>query len=153
MKKEFIYILFLPCFLFSELSLEECSKILDDSKRLNCFDNLASSQTNKQEANKDRVQTNVTYKANNIENYGLKKKSIEVKEITGIDSKITKIKKLNSYNLVISLENGQKWRSVEKYRYHRLKPSQIVTISDGAISGHVLKVNGEKIAIRVKRIK
>ena len=53
----------------------------------------------------------------------------------------------------VILENGQKWRSVEKIRQVRLKANQKVVISEGFISGYVLKVVDKKISIRVRRIK
>ena len=67
--------------------------------------------------------------------------------------KIVKIKKLADLRLDVTLENGQKWRSVEKIRQVRLKPNQEITISEGFVSGYVLKVIDKKISIRVRRIK
>ena len=70
-----------------------------------------------------------------------------------ITSKISRLKLLNSYNLLVVLENGQTWRSVEKIRRVRMKEGQTVKISEGLVSGYSLKVVDKKIAIRVKRIK
>ena len=70
-----------------------------------------------------------------------------------IRDKIIKVTKLTSLRLDITLDNDQKWRSVEKIRQIRFKPGQEVTISEGLISGYVLKVAGKKISIRVRRIK
>ena len=43
--------------------------------------------------------------------------------------------------------------TLEKIRQIRLKPGQEVKISEGFISGYVLKVIDKKISIRVRRIK
>ena len=70
-----------------------------------------------------------------------------------IKDKILEVKKLADLRLDVTLENGQKWRSVEKIRQVRLKANQKVIISEGFISGYVLKVVDKKISIRVRRIK
>ena len=59
----------------------------------------------------------------------------------------------NNFKLLVVLENGQKWRSVENIRRVRLKEGQTVEITEGFISGYSLKVVDKKIALRVKRIK
>ena len=60
--------------------------------------------------------------------------------------------KLN-YQLLIILENGQHWVSVEKFRRHKLKDGYEVEISEGFLSGFALRVPDTKIKIRVRRIK
>ena len=78
-----------------------------------------------------------------------------VKNIDKVEiiDKISEVKKLADLRLDVILENGQKWRSVEKIRQVRLKANQNVVISEGFISGYVLKVVDKKISIRVRRIK
>ncbi len=66
-----------------------------------------------------------------------------------MDQALENFQKLNNF----VLENGQKWRSVEKIRRVRIKPGQQITVSEGFVSGYVLKVVDKKISIRVKRIK
>ena len=70
-----------------------------------------------------------------------------------IKDKISKVSQLASLRVDFVLENGQKWRSVEKIRRVRIKPGQEITVSEGFVSGYVLKVVDKKISIRVKRIK
>ena len=70
-----------------------------------------------------------------------------------IKDKISKVSQLASLRVDFTLENGQKWRSVEKIRRVRVKPGQEITVSEGFVSGFVLKVVDKKISIRVKRIK
>tara|TARA_Y100000817_G_scaffold45907_1_gene32056 strand:- start:3398 stop:3766 length:369 start_codon:yes stop_codon:yes gene_type:complete len=85
--------------------------------------------------------------------FGLPKKQETAEEKIEIRDKIIKVTQLNSLRLDITLDNGQKWRSVEKIRQIRLKPGQEIIISEGFISGYALKVVGKKISIRVRRIK
>ena len=85
--------------------------------------------------------------------FGLPKKQETAEEKIEIRAMIIKVNQLNSLRLDITLDNGQKWRSVEKIRHIRLKPGQEIIISEGFISGYALKVVGKKISIRVRRIK
>ena len=74
----------------------------------------------------------------------------EDKDVLGT---IVSVKKTGNYKIDITLDNGQVWRSVESV-YNRLpvKKSQKVIISKAAISGHILRVTGKKVAIRVRKI-
>lgn len=74
----------------------------------------------------------------------------EDKDVLGT---IVSVKKTGNYKIDITLDNGQVWRSVESV-YNRLpvKKSQKVIISKAVISGHILKVTGKKVAIRVRKI-
>ena len=67
--------------------------------------------------------------------------------------KALSVKKTGNYKIDITLDNGQVWRSVESV-YNRLpvKKSQKVIISKALVSGHILKVTGKKVAIRVRKI-
>ncbi len=82
-----------------------------------------------------------------------KMKEVPKEEKIEIKDKIIKVTQLPSLQLDITLDNDQRWRSVEKIRQIRLKSGQEVIISEGFISGYVLKVVGKKISIRVRRIK
>ena len=74
----------------------------------------------------------------------------EDKDVLGT---IVSVRKTGNYKIDITLDNGQVWRSVESV-YNRLpvKKSQKVIISKAAISGHILRVTGKKVAIRVRKI-
>ena len=74
----------------------------------------------------------------------------EDKDVLGT---IVSVKKTGNYKIDITLDNGQVWRSVESV-YNRLpvKKSQKVIISKAVFSGHILKVTGKKVAIRVRKI-
>ena len=74
----------------------------------------------------------------------------EDKDVLGT---IVSVRKTGNYKIDITLDNGQVWRSVESV-YNRLpvKKSQKVIISKALVSGHILKVTGKKVAIRVRKI-
>ena len=74
----------------------------------------------------------------------------EDKDVLGT---IVSVRKTGNYKIDITLDNGHVWRSVESV-YNRLpvKKSQKVIISKAVFSGHILKVTGKKVAIRVRKI-
>ena len=144
--------------IYSENStIEDCIKIEENEKRLACFDLVTESAnkiTEEPEAakfSKSQRKTIAQRVKDQVKDFGLTKK--EKKEVLEITSKITRLKLQNNYNLLVVLDNGQTWRSVEKIRRVRLKEGQTVKISEGFVSGYSLKVVDKKIAIRVKRIK
>ena len=144
--------------IYSENStIEDCIKIEENEKRLACFDlvtEAANKITEEPEAakiSKSQRKTIAQKVKDQVKDFGLTKK--EKKEVLEITSKITRLKLQNNYNLLVVLDNGQTWRSVEKIRRVRLKEGQTVKISEGFVSGYSLKVVDKKIAIRVKRIK
>tara|TARA_B100001142_G_scaffold210228_1_gene208391 strand:+ start:1213 stop:1722 length:510 start_codon:yes stop_codon:yes gene_type:complete len=73
----------------------------------------------------------------------------EIKISSQIETVATKI----NFQLLIILDNGQHWQSVEKFRRHKLKDGYDVEITKGFLSGFALRVPGTKIKIRVRRIK
>ena len=159
MKRYFLFILIgFGSAIYSENStIEDCIKIEENEKRLACFDLVTKSAnkiTEEPEAakvSKSKRKTIAQRVKDQVKDFGLTKK--EKKEVLEITSKITRLKLQNNYNLLVVLDNGQTWRSVEKIRRVRLKEGQTVTISEGFVSVYSLKVVDKKIAIRVKRIK
>jgi hypothetical protein len=159
MKRYFLFILIgLGSAIYSENStIEDCIKIEENEKRLVCFDlvtQAAVENIKKPEVAipiKTQRKTIAQKLKDQVKDFGLTKK--QKKEVLEITSTITRLKLQNNYNLLVVLENGQTWRSVEKIRRVRLKEGQTVTISEGFVSGYSLKVVDKKIAIRVKRIK
>ena len=144
--------------IYSENStIEDCIKIEENEKRLACFDlvteaaNKINQEPEAAKISKSQRKTIAQRVKDQVKDFGLTKK--EKKEVLEITSKITRLKLQNNYNLLVVLDNGQTWRSVEKIRRVRLKEGQTVTISEGFVSGYSLKVVDKKIAIRVKRIK
>ena len=159
MKKYFLFILIgFGSAIYSENNtIEDCIKIEDNEKRLVCFDlvtQIPAKSTDEPVVIKTietQSKTILQKVKDQVKDFGLTKK--QKKEVLEITSKISRLKLLNSYNLLVVLENGQTWRSVEKIRRVRMKEGQTVKISEGLVSGYSLKVVDKKIAIRVKRIK
>ena len=73
------------------------------------------------------------------------------KEELKINSKILSVSQKLNFQLVIILENGQIWQSVEKIRDIRLRDGFEVEITEGFLSGYTLRVPGKKIKIRGRR--
>jgi hypothetical protein len=159
MKRYFLFILIgFGSAIYSENNtIEDCIKIEDNEKRLVCFDLVAQIQAKSTDEPvviktiETQSKTILQKVKDQVKDFGLTKK--QKKEVLEITSKISRLKLLNSYNLLVVLENGQTWRSVEKIRRVRMKEGQTVKISEGLVSGYSLKVVDKKIAIRVKRIK
>ena len=162
MKRYFLFILIgFGSAIYSENStIEDCIKIEENEKRLACFDLVTQAAVENIE-NIKKLEVAIPIKTqrktiaqklkDQVKDFGLTKK--QKKEVLEITSIITRLKLQNNYNLLVVLENGQTWRSVEKIRRVRLKEGQTVKISEGFVSGYSLKVVDKKIAIRVKRIK
>ena len=157
-------------FIFSsEEEAKECADIEDTTQRLSCYDSLFAPQQiedpklvitqKKQEveiAKQDKEikkELKKEVKKERERRFGLPKRLEKEEDKVEIKDKILEVKKLADLRLDVILENGQKWRSVEKIRQVRLKANQKVIISEGFISGYILKVVDKKISIRVRRIK
>ena len=86
----------------------------------------------------------------NNNDYGLEKP----KDDLSITAKIINVNKRGSYKIYITLDNKQTWRSVKDI-YDRIpvNEGQTVSISKGFISGYVMKVEGKKVSLRVRRVK
>ena len=149
----------------SEEEAKECADIEDTTQRLSCYDSLFAPQQivdskivvtqKKQEVEiaKSDKEIKKEVKKERERRFGLPKRLEKEEEKVEIRDQIINVKKLADLRLEVTLENGQKWRSVEKIRQVRLKANQKVVISEGFISGYVLKVVDKKISIRVRRIK
>jgi len=164
MRYLFLILLFSSSLIFSnEKQSNKCADIEDNSSRLDCYDSLFRNQLTEdpelvkepqeEKAIKEIVKVKESKEKEVEKRFGLPLRSTKDKEKIQITDKIVKIKKLADLRLDVTLENGQKWRSVEKIRQVRLKPNQEIIISEGFVSGYVLKVIDKKISIRVRRIK
>jgi len=166
MKYLLTLLLLVSSFIFSsEEEAKECADIEDTTQRLSCYDSLFAPQQiedpklvitqKKQEVEiaKPDKEIKKEVKKERERRFGLPKRLEKEEDKVEIKDKIIEVKKLADLRLDVTLENGQKWRSVEKIRQVRLKANQKVVISEGFISGYVLKVVDKKISIRVRRIK
>ena len=139
--------------------VEECVKIKDDTARLECFDSLFLDKKDIDEANEviiekedKQIIENESYEQKNFGLY-IKQRQKDSKEELKINSKILSVSQKLNFQLVIILENGQIWQSVEKIRDIRLRDGFEVEITEGFLSGYTLRVPGKKIKIRVRRQK
>jgi hypothetical protein len=153
-----LILLLISSLIFSnEKQSNECADIEDNSSRLDCYDSLFRNQLTEDPVLIKKPKETKTVKESKEKEverrFGLPLRSTKDKEKIQITDKIVKVKKLADLRLDVTLENGQKWRSVEKIRQVRLKPNQQIVISEGFVSGYVLKVIDKKISIRVRRIK
>ena len=158
-----ILLLVSPFITANEKEAGECVDIKDPVLRLSCYDSLFKSEPieepklNTPLKKKEVIATNKEkdkeIKKERERRFGLPKREVNKEQKIEIRDKIAKVTQLTSLRLDVTLDNDQKWRSVEKIRQIRLKPGQEVTISEGFISGYVLKVVDKKISIRVRRIK
>ena len=159
MKKYFLslFIILGPIVYAESIAIEECIKIENNKERLACFDLVTKTLEGNEKSpaiakiSKPEKKTISQKIKQQVKDFGLTKK--EKKEVLQITSKIARVKLQNNFKLLVVLENGQKWRSVENIRRVRLKKGQTVEITEGFISGYSLKFVDKKIALRVKRIK
>ena len=132
--------------------VQKCIDINDPSKRLDCYDKLfqsAEATNTSNISNKVDKAVNIE-EAKNSEDYGLDKPKGQL----SIASKIISVKKRGSFKIYIVLENGQTWRSVKDiYDRNPVKQGETITISEGFLSGHIMRVEGSKVSLRVRRVK
>ena len=132
-------------------NIQKCIEINDSSKRLNCYDTLFQ---NTEETDTSNIAPKIDKaenieEAKNSEDYGLDKPKGQL----SIASKIISVKKRGSFKIYIVLENGQTWRSVKDiYDRIPIKQGEAIIISDGFLSGHIMRVEGKKVSLRVRRI-
>ena len=133
-------------------NVQKCLDINDPSKRLDCYDKLfqsAEATNTSNISNKVDKAVNIE-EAKNSEDYGLDKPKGQL----SITSKIISVKKRGSFKIYIVLENGQTWRSVKDiYDRNPVKQGETITISEGFLSGHIMRVEGSKVSLRVRRVK
>ena len=139
--------------------VEECVKIKEDIARLDCFDSLFLDIKDIEEANEviieqeeKQIIENESYEQKNF-GLSIKQRQKDSKEELKINSKILSVSQKLNFQLVIILENGKIWQSVEKIRDIRLRDGFEVEITEGFLSGYTLRVPGKKIKIRVRRQK
>ena len=139
--------------------VEECVKIKEDTARLECFDSLFLDKKDIDEANEviiekeeKQIIENESYEQTNF-GLSIKQRQKDTEEELKINSKILSVSQKLNFQLVIILENGQIWQSVEKIRDIRLRDGFEVEITEGFLSGYTLRVPGKKIKIRVRRQK
>ena len=138
-------------FVAAEPFLESCASIKDDKDRLSCYDKLYKAA----KPEDSMVQKTIPAQSKQAaapENFGLKE-MLNSSTPQGVSAVIKSVSALNNGRVSISLDNGQTWRSNDDPGRLRLKPLAKVTITESRIGGFVLKAEGEKGFVRVKRVK
>ena len=144
----------------SYADIKSCIEIEEDAKRLKCYDSFFINKDNLDKANEDIIEkkekvAEVSIQEYEQENFGLpsKLRQAEDEEELKIVSRIDSVSQRLNLQLIIILENGQIWQSVEKIRDIRLRDGYDVEIKEGFLSGYTLRVPGKKIKLRVRRQK
>ena len=153
--------------LSAENSIQDCSLIKEDLKRLECFDSFFLSQNNmilidsdsvieiQNENTEINIEKEVIDKRKDvIQQVNNKKIKLEAsQEILDKFLKIRSIEKLGN-NFSIKLNDGTIWKTNESiWNKDILKPEANVLIEPGAFGSKFIKFKGTKTKIRVKRIK
>ena len=145
-----LFFLCMPAFSYNS-DAKICTDIEDPPARLSCYDALFKESKSIDEANIVPKKTAIT-KTDEQEkkDFGLEKPNDEF----SITSKIVNVNKRGNYKIYITLENDQIWRSVKDiYDRALVSKGQTVIISQGFMSGYVMKVEGKKTSLRVRRVK
>lgn len=168
MKIVYISSLIVSTFILSaENSIQDCSLIKEDLKRLECFDSFFSTSNDLILIDSDSI---IEIQNENIENDNMNvvvdneidipqevtSKKIKLEATQEILDKflvINSIQKLGN-NYSIKLNDGTIWKTNESiWNKDILKPDANVLIEPGAFGSKFIKFKGTKTKIRVKRIK
>ena len=146
----FAGLFFLSISAFSyDSDIQNCIDISDPSTRLSCYDAIFQKNKSIEEVviTPKKIEAIKTDGQQN-KDFGMEKP----KEYTSITAKILDVNKRGNYKIYITLDNDQVWRSVESiYDRVSVRKGQTVTISEAYISGYIMKVEGKKVSLRVRR--
>lgn len=144
------FFLSMPVFSY-DTDIQKCTDIASPDERLRCYDAIYQEK----KLTKDSTSLSKNQEAKTIDqqkenDYGLEKST----EDFSITAKITNVNKQANFKIYITLDNKQVWRSVKDF-YDRtpVRKGETVSISEGFMSGYVMKVQGKKNSLRVRRIK
>ncbi|GAA61005.1 hypothetical protein P20652_2879 [Pseudoalteromonas sp. BSi20652] len=149
---------------FNVQALQACSFIENDFNRLLCYDNTIAGKS----LTKPTITKTLTPPtANNVpqvvaaapiqakakaDNFGLEHKEDHTEKDSEIKAIITSVDKAPYGELIITLDNNQKWRQIGSDSM-RLKESDSITISRGVFNSFLLSKDSQNRSIRVKRTK
>ncbi len=168
---------------FSDIHVEmhQCAKVIDNNKRLACFDSITETLSSKKadlsELSVNSKNTKSSHKAKEIDEVtvtkALKEPAVLTKaqkskqeedfaqaantklvkpEVTSIVLIIEKLSKTLRGQWKITFTNGQVWQQKDSTRLS-LKAEQRVKLTKGALGSYYLKKVGSKKSIQVKRLK
>ena len=152
-------------FLHADAIVNDCTQISNDKKRLACYDSIFMEKPKERVVERiieiDKPPPKILKKdpppqVKAKEEFGLPKKLIEDSKKISLKARIVSVKQLSNKKVSVQLNNGQTWRTVEalnRGQLSKLKGSNNIEINEALISGFVLKVEGKKLSIRVRRIK
>jgi len=145
-----LFFLSIPVFSY-DTDIQKCTDIVAPNERLSCYDAIFQEK----KLTKDLTSLLKNQEAKTIDqqkenDYGLEKST----EDFSITAKITNVTNQANFKIYITLDNKQVWRSVKDF-YDRapVRKGETVSISEGFMSGYVMKVEGKKNSLRVRRIK
>ena len=135
----------------NDSDIQNCIDISDPSARLSCYDAIFQKNKSIEEAEitPKKIEA-IKIDEQKKKDFGMEKP----KEYKSITAKILDVNKRGNYKIYITLDNDQVWRSVESiYDRVPVRKGQTVTISEAYISGYIMKVEGKKVSLRVRRAK
>jgi hypothetical protein len=144
------FFLSMPVFCY-DTDIQKCTDIVAPDERLRCYDAIfQEKKLTKDSTSLSRNQEAKTIDQQKENEYGLEKST----EDFSITAKIINVNKQANFKIYITLDNKQVWRSVKDF-YDRapVRKGETVSISEGFMSGYVMKVEGKKNSLRVRRIK
>lgn len=159
-------------------SIEDCSAIEDNEKRLQCYDNFLQKQKNTETQPAKPTQKSVEQtviepikpakqvetqepqpepqapKTKIADSFGKEQiKSTSKKEVTELHSRAIGKFKMWEKGLEVKLENGQVWEITDsRSAYHKIENPKI-SIEKGIFSSYLLGIEGLNKRFRAKRIK
>lgn len=152
-------------------SIEECSAILDNEKRLLCYDNLLQQKKNSQAESTETTQDTVKEPAKPVEakepkpepqapkakpadSFGQEQlKTSSKKEVTELHSRAIGKFKMWEKGLEVKLENGQIWEITDHRSAYHMVENPKISIEKGIFDSYLLGIEGLNKRFRVKRIK
>ena len=144
--------------------LLSCQQITGEEQRLSCFDQIVSrldatpviAESAPEPINRV-VETPVATATQTpalqqqlAEKFGLKKPKPE-EVIEEIASKVSAVGVDLNKKMLVTLENGQQWRQIDR-EYLHIQPGDSCIVKRGAIGSFLLGIEGSKKRIRVRRV-
>jgi len=140
----------------------ECAKIIDDTRRLACFDSAAKNISGSSEV----IQKVIPTKQEKIAGFGktqlrespvkavrVKQKKDEEKDLKKITLKVKKSVYTATEKFVLFMENGQVWKQKDGRKIRLPKGKFEVIIKKGMIGGFNMIVPTKRTIIKVIRLK
>ncbi len=148
-------------------ALQACTFVENDFNRLLCYDNVMAGKSLSKPTAKQELKQPVSHSAavaaapvaaatneqivkTKNEDFGLEHKEVAKVNDDQISATVKSVNKAPYGELIIELENGQKWRQVGSDRM-RLEVSDKVIIERGVFNSFLLRIDGQNRSIRVKR--